>query len=354
MPYTSSSDLNHRRLLATFAVIVHFLVPRAYADAGITIDPASIAQSSVINGKTGSPISVQVTNNGNTDLDGLGVYQGSSSCGATQSAAWLALSTQSLNVPVDAYQIFNVTLNPAGLATGTYTATVCVGLNPIPVAFTITPKPPDIVYLHECANDCSVKPGNDNAILHTSSIVDKSVTLAPFPYSDDVFNAAAACTRAVLRSFDIHVITSDPGPVARREIMMSTTSPQIEIGSGATQVSTVALENNAIGFVFATYSGGSVDDICWYTATTIGNLYSAEPVLGCPDIMGESTGCGEKSFDNASFTCDGSEFGEPGKCLTGQSTQNSFEILRAGAGAPEFIFTNSFEAFEVPSHGPSP
>ena len=221
---------------------------------------------------------------------------------------------------------------------------------PIPVTFTVTLKTPDIVYLHECANDCSVQPGADNAIDHTSSEASQAATLEPFPYSDDVFVQVAACTRSVLAPFDIHVITNNPGPVARREIMFTTNSSQIYTGGYPFVAPTLyPTQDNVIGFVFATYAGNSSNLICWYSATAIAHLYSLDPVFsGCPDIMDQSTGCGERSFVDEAFLCDN------GGCADGQTTQNSFEMLRAGAGTPEFIFTNSFEAFEVPSPGPSP
>jgi len=215
---------------------------------------------------------------------------------------------------------------------------------------------PDIVYLNRCAAGCMVHQGSDDAANHASSIINGTFTVPPFAYSDSVFDQVAACARDVLLPFDVHVVANDPGQLFRREIMLTTLSQSIGLGSGITAEAPFDgfPKSNTIGFVFATTLGGDVDKVCEATAYTIGNLYGLDIVTSCSDIMSFGTGCGEKTFLNADSPCDGAISGNPGHCIQGNTTQNSFAVLMGTAGPPQSLFINSFEGFEVPQAGPAP
>ena len=213
---------------------------------------------------------------------------------------------------------------------------------------------PDIIYINACPEGCTIAAGADDAINRKSSVIPHTYTFPAFAYSADVLNSAAACARATLAPFNIHVVLNDPG-VARREVILSTDGQGIGVSAGVPEIVPFSgqPEPNTLAFVFGNAWQGDVDGICWSMATVVGNLYGLDQVTNCPDIMSFSL-CGEKSFTNVDATCDGSVWGTPGHCFSGNTTQNSFQILLNETGTPDFIFTNSFEAFEVPHAGPSP
>jgi hypothetical protein len=214
-------------------------------------------------------------------------------------------------------------------------------------------KEPDIVYVNPCAAGCAISRGNDDALDHKSSVIAGSYTFAAFAYSSDVLNNAVACARATLAPFNIHVVMTDPG-VARREVILTTDSTGIGIAN-LPEIApwTGQPEANTIAFVFGNTWQGNVDGICWSIATVVGNLYGLDQVDNCSDVMAYSL-CGEKSFTDSNSVCDGQTWGTPGYCYNGNATQDSFQVLQTISGTRDFIFTNSYEGFEVPHAGPSP
>ncbi|HST28342.1 MAG TPA: hypothetical protein VLK26_08240 [Rudaea sp.] len=220
----------------------------------------------------------------------------------------------------------------------------------------VSSQVPDLVYLNRCTGNCPLGVGTDDAVNRKSSILNGSATAPAFAYSDDTFNQIAACTRAVLAPFNIRVTVFDPGSRPREEVILTTYSESIGLSSniGALAPYSGSREPNTIGFVFASLFNGNVDDACWGAATVVGTLYSLDRVTPCADIMSFGIGCGEKAFTNIDSTCDGSTWGTPGKCRSGEATQNSFAILSGELGLPDTLFAQGFEAFEVPHSGPAP
>ncbi len=211
---------------------------------------------------------------------------------------------------------------------------------------------PDIVYLNRCVGTCAVQAGADDAINAKSSVVSSSVSVAAFPWPDATFDATAACVRTVLAPYDIIVRITSPGALARREIMLTTTSQSIGLFSGLYTNAPFDgyPHDNTIGFVFSTTVGSDVQNLCWETALVIGNLYRLDIVIPCADIMSFDTGCGVKSFTNQDAAC--ANIG--GQCILGNSTQNSAAILGAAPGLTDILFANGTETFQLPSAGPAP
>lgn len=219
------------------------------------------------------------------------------------------------------------------------------------------PDAPDVVYLNACAAGCTVEPGINDAVARTSSLVNATSQLAAFPDGDAVFNEVAACVRTTLLPFNVHVVASDPGG-PRREVILSTSSEQLAGGPSGLAASAPfdgVAHDNWIAFVFADQFGPTaVEGLCATVAQQIGFLYGIEYVTGnCSDIEDQSTGCGEKAFTDQDSACAGA-FSSPGQCILGNTTQNSYQRILAVAAASDYVFANSFEAFEFPSPGPSP
>ena len=231
---------------------------------------------------------------------------------------------------------------------------VCLSSSLQSMPVNATTAEPDIVYLNRCAAGCSVQPGSDDAINGKSSIVNSSVSVAAFPYSDATFDSTAACVRNVLKPYNAIVRIATPGSFPRREIMLTTTSQSLGFFSGLyTQAPFDGHpHDNRIAFVFATTTGSGIDNLCWETALAIGNLYGLDIVTPCSDIMSFDTGCGPKSFTDQNAACAGEI--TPGHCILGNTTQNSAAVLGVSPGATDIVFANGVEQFEQPASDPSP
>ncbi len=216
---------------------------------------------------------------------------------------------------------------------------------------------PDIVYLDRCSGGCNVQPGADDAVNGKSSVISTSVVLAGFAYSTATFDATAACVRHVLAPWNIIVRIDGPGSVPRRQVMMTASSAaSVGLPAGVPAVSPVNGHpiDNAIAFVFASTVGANVDDLCWTSAQAIGNLYGLDFVSACPDVMSTAAGCGIKAFTDQDAACVGVLSGVPGKCILGNTVQNSAAMLGAVPGATDILFANGVENFQQPATGPSP
>jgi len=216
---------------------------------------------------------------------------------------------------------------------------------------------PDIVFLNRCAATCSVQGATeDDAVNGKTKLISGSHVAPAFPYSDAIFDATAACVRHVLGNYNVIVDVASPGAAPRREIILTTLSQTVGLNSGFGQIAPLdgTPHENTIGFVFASTIGSDVDDLCWVTALTIGNLYGLDFVTPCAEIMSGASGCGEKALRNQDSACDGSLNGTPGKCVLGNTTQNSDAILLSVAGARDIVFEDGLENFQLPSGGPSP
>jgi hypothetical protein len=216
---------------------------------------------------------------------------------------------------------------------------------------------PDIVYLNGCAAGCSVEgPATDDAVNGKSSIVVGSHVAPAFPHADAIFDATAACVRTALANYNIEVRIVAPGAVPRREVLLTTLPSTLGFDSGvpANAPFDGTPRENTLGFVFASTIGSDVDDLCWLTVSTIGSLYGLDYVTPCGEIMSNSTGCGEKAFLDQDSACVGGVNSPAGKCILGNSTQNSDAILLSVGGVRDIVFENGLENFQLPSSGPAP
>lgn len=217
---------------------------------------------------------------------------------------------------------------------------------------------PDIVYLNRCPDTCPLSPGTDDAVLRKSSLLGVSKVAPAFPGTDSVFDDVAACVRHTLLPFNVHVVANSPGTTPRREIIFTTDATTLGLSPGTPAIAPYdgVAHDNIIGFVFAdAFVSNVVDQLCDATAQLLGALYGIEQVKdNCPDIEDPATGCGEKAFTNTASTCGGQFTGNPGHCLLGNTTQNSYASILAVASPTDFILVNSFEGFEVPHGGPAP
>ena len=208
----------------------------------------------------------------------------------------------------------------------------------------------DLLYINRCVGGCQLTPGVDNAIDRKSSVISQPSTITAFPHGDAIFNAAVACVRTVLAPYDVTIVTTDPGAVARREVILAGNSSNAGLGSGVWGISPWASGtplDNVIAFAFAAEIGNSVDNLCWTAAQQFGTLYGLDHEYYCPDINSYLSGCGTKSFTNFAASC--GEFSARTCNTNGQpATQNSAARMSVVPGKSVVIFRDNFDP------GPSP
>jgi hypothetical protein len=204
-----------------------------------------------------------------------------------------------------------------------------------------------LLYVNRCAGGCTVTPGVDNAIAGTSIIPNSMSNLSAFAHGDAVFSATVTCLRSLFARYDVDVITTNPGAVARREMMLAGTAAQLGQPAGVPGVApSGSSTDNRIAFAFANDIGADADKLCWISASQLGELYGLEPEYYCPDVMSYfsgASGCGLKTFADFDAPC--GTFSPTPTCSDtgGQPTQNSAALLAVRAGLSDRVFLNEFE-----------
>lgn len=105
----------------------------------IVIGPPSISQTWTMG--PAIQVAVTVTNNDVVTFRAA-VREGNTACTQPQDASWLTLSANQLEVPPLSNGTFTAILDPTALASGAYSATICIGQTPLPVSFTVAPANP--------------------------------------------------------------------------------------------------------------------------------------------------------------------------------------------------------------------
>jgi len=210
----------------------------------------------------------------------------------------------------------------------------------------------DLLYINRCVGGCALSPGSDDAINRKSSLLSQNTTVPAFPHGDAAFRATVDCVRSVFAQYDVTVVSSDPGAVTRREVILAGDSQSVIGIGGAWGVAPFfsgVPRDNAIAFAFAANIGNNVDALCWTTAKGFGALYGLDNELHCPDLMSDTQGCGVKAFTNFDAPC--GESATPRTCnIPGSpATQNTFLRLHQVPGQADVIFRGLFEVA-----GPSP
>jgi hypothetical protein len=209
----------------------------------------------------------------------------------------------------------------------------------------------DLLYINRCSGGCAlIAAGTDDAINRRSTLLSGNRTVPEFPHGDAAFSATVACVRSTLAAYDVDVVTTDPGAVARREVIVA--------GSGQSVVGISGLlgdspfdgtpKDNTIAFAFAVDIGADVDKLCLLTAQQFGSLYGLDFELNCPDIMSFSQACGIKMFTNFDASC-GETTSRTCNIPGSPATQNTAMRLALVPGQDEVIFRGLFEVA-----GPSP
>ncbi len=264
-----------------------------------------------------------------------------------------ALSTGSYFVAVEAigfgsvlYQGFACGSGGCDPTTGT-----AVGVNPpddtTGIDFELAPdlvtvRPQTLLYLNACPGNCVVRGGSESSINNTSSIINGTRTLPPYPFDQGSLDALVQCVKDTFGPYNVRVVSNDPGPQPHHELMMTTVPGVAGFNSGVGGVSpfSCGVIENAITFLFAQPFGDDTDELCAAAAMELAHSFGLEHAFLCEDPMTYLTGCGRKRFTDQNVPC--GEY-EPRACACGGASTNSHRKLIAAVGRNPLVLADGFE-----------
>lgn len=221
-----------------------------------------------------------------------------------------------------------------------------------------TPPPTSLLYLNRCEGNCTVLPGNDNAITNHSSLVGTPRVLQEFAYSDESWNALVKCVRRVYAAYFISITENDPGNVLHRELMIAGTPQQLGMGSGIAGVAPWACGvplNNTIAFAFANIHADDTAELCWTATHEAGHLLGLDHEFHEPDSMSYAALTTQfKHFTDVDSECFDQNTGQQTPCYCGASAIQNTDLALTTLLGRDRVFSDGMgeDPWELPPPGP--
>jgi len=202
-----------------------------------------------------------------------------------------------------------------------------------------------------------LRPGDNDARLSTSSIVQQPTELAPWDIDDDTWDETVACMRELYRRFDVTVTDEDPGDVPHIEAVFGGHPSDVGLPSNVAGVSPFTTDcgiiENSVVFTFTDVLPDDPRVMCEVMAQEIAHSFGADHELLASDPMTYLDYAGERSFQDQPASC-----GEdaPRPCgidaYVCSQKQNSVQLLASrlglrGTGAPDASGTTTTAEPEV-------
>jgi hypothetical protein len=189
--------------------------------------------------------------------------------------------------------------------------------------------PSKTIYLER--HPVELKPGEDDAAAGVSSVLATEVNR---PIKSRGWNGSAAgwaqlvgCVTKEFAPFDVAITDKRPGD--DDFILVAVGGHPADIGGKDPRVGGLApfdgtVIPRAVVFAFSAQSGNDPQLVCETIAQEVGHAYGLDHEYLCHDVMTYLSGCGHKTFVDATAPC-----GERARrsCETGATTQNSFRRL---------------------------
>jgi MYXO-CTERM domain-containing protein len=202
-----------------------------------------------------------------------------------------------------------------------------------------------VIYLNNCADGCTITPGNDDAANGVSSIASTTAHLTEFAWQPGEWEAIVKCVQEVYSPYNVTVTDVRPQSVFNMAVVAG--NPEdIGYAQGAGGVAVVSGDcsprQNSIAYAFAEMAdvfaqedgGNRVWGECWVISQEVAHIYGLDHEYAyvddnssaCNDPMTYREDCGgQKFFRNRAASC--GEFGpaRPGcgpanNCSTAQNS----------------------------------
>ena len=189
-----------------------------------------------------------------------------------------------------------------------------------------------------------LRPGDNDARLSTSSIVQQPTHLTPWDIDDETWDETVACVRDLYARFDVTVTDEDPGDVPHLEAVFGGHPADVGLPDNVAGVSPFTTDCSVIeSSVVFTFTDVLPDDprvMCEVMAQEIAHSFGADHELLAEDPMTYLDYAGERTFQDELASC-----GEdsPRPCgidsYVCSRKQNSVQLLASrlglrGTGAP--------------------
>ncbi len=195
------------------------------------------------------------------------------------------------------------------------------------------PRAAHTIYLER--HGATLTPGDDDSVAARSSIIRASkqptVTFPAFRGGDRAWKAFVACMKAEYARFDVTV--TDTKPDRRSYVLVVVGGSPALIGfpkttGGLAPYSGDVVEDPVV-LVFSETLQNRVNEMCETGAMEVAHAYGLDHEYLCKDPMSYLSGCGHKTFQDATVPC-----GEKKRrdCGDGAPLQNSVQRLLAVLG----------------------
>lgn len=218
--------------------------------------------------------------------------------------------------------------------------------------------PPPVLYLNRCEGNCTVLPGNDDAITNRSSLVGTTRILPEFAYSDESWNTLKQCVRRVYSEYRVTVTDIDPGNVPHRELMIGGTPGNLGMSNGIMGVSPWACGvpiPNAIAFVFSAAHPDETAELCWTATHEAGHLFGLDHEFHEPDSMTYAALTTQfKHFTDFDSECFDQNTGQQTPCNCGAGAIQNTDLALATLLGRDRVFGDGMgeDPWELPPPAP--
>lgn len=183
----------------------------------------------------------------------------------------------------------------------------------------------------------TVRPGDNNSSLGTSSIVTRPVVIGPWEVSDAKWTATVACMRETWSRFDVTITETDPGTAPHIEALFGGSAADIgrplNVAGIAPFASDCGVIEGAIVFAFTDNLPSDPQLVCEVMTQEIGHAYGLDHELLAADPMSYLPFTGKRTFQDTAAQC-GEKTARP--CGLGTPScrieQSSVQILLARLG----------------------
>src|SRR5690349_2378356 len=181
----------------------------------------------------------------------------------------------------------------------------------------------------------TITSGWDDSAADVSSLASQGrggeVTVPRWKGGERRWKKITACVRDGFKDFAIDIVEKRPAAGDYIMVMVGGRSNLLGYDDEVTGISpyTAQVEPDAVSFVFPESIRNDVEGTCVSILHEVGHTLGLDHTYLCEDPMSYLFGCGKKTWQDVDAEC-GED--EPRDCGTGESTQNSYQMLAANVG----------------------